>query len=67
MTAPTALQDFNHLRRGLTYLATTCCSRSVGEYLGMETTYGDRAILLRSTTGIESISLGRVTSVRLAA
>ena len=34
--------DFNHLRRGVTYRATTQAGTAVGEYLGMEALYGDR-------------------------
>jgi len=66
-TSTTSFTDLNDLRHGLTYRATTCCSTATGEYLGMETTYGDRAILLRNSTGIESITIGAVTSIRLAA
>ena len=46
--------NFNHLRRGVTYRATTPVGTAVGEYLGMEALYGARAILLRNATGTES-------------
>jgi hypothetical protein len=39
----------------------------VGEYLGMESPYGDRAILLRHTTGTTSIALAQVTSIQAVA
>jgi hypothetical protein len=69
MTAPhTARHDtspsFNHLRRSATYRITTTRGTSSGEYLGMETPHGDRAILLRHMTGTESIPLREVTSIR---
>jgi hypothetical protein len=72
MTAPQtsragATLIFNHLRRGATYRATTRKGTVVGEYLGMEAPYGDRAILLRHRAGTESIALCRVTSIRPAA
>ena len=47
--------NFNHLRRGLTYRATTAAGYAVGEYLGMEALHGDRAVLLRNADGYESI------------
>ncbi|MDJ0497191.1 MAG: hypothetical protein QNJ89_05125 [Acidimicrobiia bacterium] len=47
--------NFNHLRRGLIYRAKTAAGFAVGEYLGMEALYGDRAVLLRNATGTESI------------
>ncbi len=55
--------NFNHLRRGATYRATTRHGAAVGEYLGMEAPHGDRAILLRHRTGTESIALCDVTSI----
>lgn len=62
MTAPTTC-NFNHLRRGATYRATTRDGTAVGEYLGMEAPHGDRAILLRHGTGTDSIALSDVTSI----
>lgn len=72
MAAPDTMRgdatlDFNHLKRGSTYLATTPGGTAVGEYLGMEASYGDRAILLRSRTGTASICLFDVTSIELLA
>lgn len=58
-----ALHDLNHLRRGATYRATTRARSTAGEYLGMETPYGDRSILLRHRTGTESIALSDITSL----
>ncbi len=59
-----ATWNFNHLRRGVTYRATTRDGIAVGEYLGMEAPYGDWAILLRRGTGTRSIALGDVTSIQ---
>ena len=59
-----AAWNLNHLRRGETYRATTRRGIAVGEYLGMETPHGDRAILLRNADGTESIELSDVTSIR---
>ncbi len=47
--------NFNHLRRGLIYRATTEAGTATGEYLGMEALYGARAVLLRNAGGTESI------------
>ncbi len=47
--------NLNHLRRGAIYRAITATGSAVGEYLGMEALYGDRAILLRNASGTESI------------
>lgn len=66
LTSDTTM-TLNDLRRGTTYRATTRDRIAVGEYLGMEAPYGDRAILLRHRTGTESIELCDVTSIRLAA
>jgi len=68
MTAPhtsreNATNNFNHLRRGATYRATTRSGTTVGEYLGMETPHGRCAMLLRHGTGTESIPLRSITSV----
>ncbi len=54
---------FNQLRRGATYSAMTQQGISVGEYLGIEVSYGDWAILLRHGAATESISLREVTSI----
>jgi hypothetical protein len=71
MTAPTtsdtdANWHLNQLERGATYRATTRYRSAIGEYLGLETLYGHRAILLRHRTGTESIELRDITSLRLA-
>lgn len=47
--------NLNHLRRGTTYRATTASGAATGEYIGMEALFGDRAVLLRSADGYESI------------
>ena len=68
MTAPhIARRDLNHLRRGITYCATTNGGTTVGEYLGMESPHGDRAVLLRDESGTASISLDRIRSIRAVA
>ena len=68
MTAPhtsrvRATHNFNHLRRGETYRAITRAGSAVGEYLGMETPHGERAILLRHGAGTESIAVRDITSI----
>ena len=72
MTTPRTPRDrahhnLNHLRRGITYLATTTRGTTVGEYLGMETSYGDKAILLRHGAGTESLTIDTVCSIRRVA
>jgi hypothetical protein len=70
MTAPhtsRAPWKFNQLLQGATYLATTRHRMVVGEYLGMESPYGDRAILLRNGTETASIALVQVTSIQAVA
>ena len=59
--------NLNHLRRGSTYLATTTVGSTLGEYLGMEAFYGERAVLLRNEQGTTSISRGDILSIELAA
>jgi len=59
-----ATRDLNHLRRGTTYRATTPDGAATGEYLGMETSHGDRAILLRRRSGTTAVELATVTSIR---
>lgn len=58
-----APQNMNHLRRGVHYHATTAHGCTSGEYLGMESLFGDRAILLRHRTGTASITVGDVESI----
>lgn len=61
---PTTLApDLNLLRRGSTYQATTAAGTTVGEYLGIEVPYGQRAILLRHADGTDSIAVGALTSI----
>ena len=70
MTAPNTSRapwKLNQLLQGVTYLATTRHRMVVGEYLGMESPYGNRAILLRDTTGTTSIALAQVTSIQALA
>jgi len=55
------------LRRGDVYCATTQRRTEVGEFLGVETTWGDRAILLRNGTGTSSVLLSRILSLTSAA
>ena len=56
--------NLNNLRLGSIYRATTRNRTTAGEYLGMETPYGDRSILLRHRTGTESIALTDITSLQ---
>lgn len=64
---PNATPNFNHLRRGMKYRATTQYGTTVGEYLGMEADYGYRSILLRHEAGTESIARSAVMSIQPAA
>lgn len=62
---PTLSQMLSGLRRGSSYIATTIDGRSaVGEYLGMETSYGDRAILLRQNGVTASIAIEHLSLLR---
>lgn len=54
----------NRLRRSGRYRITTPNGTATGEYLGMETPHGEPAILLRRSTGTESIPLHCITSIR---
>lgn len=56
-----------HLRRGSAYRATTGNRTEVGVFLGLETAWGDRAILLRNGAGTSSIRLREITSLAVAA
>jgi hypothetical protein len=58
--------NFNHLRRGLTYRATTVAGHAVGEYLGMEALHGDRAVLLRNADGYKSIYQHDIVAIEAA-
>jgi|GEM_PF-3009647 len=55
--------NLNDLRLGATYRATTSAGTTAGEYLGMETPYGDRSILLRNGAGTASIALNDLTGI----
>jgi hypothetical protein len=55
--------NINQLQRGATYRATTRRGTTNGRFLGMETPYGDRSILLWSRAGTASISLSDITSI----
>ena len=59
--------NLNHLRRGGKYLATTTAGTTLGEYLGMEALYGERAVMLRNEQGTTSISRRDILSIELAA
>lgn len=62
-TQTDASTNLNYLRRGTTYRVTTRHSAVIGEFMGMETPHGDRAVLLRHTTGTDSIALSDLTSI----
>ena len=66
-TTDTTLVVLNELRRGTTYRATTHGGTTVGEYLGLETPHGVRALLLRHDRGTDSIPLRNVTAIDRAA
>jgi len=55
--------NLNHLRLGSTYRATTVAGTTAGEYLGMETPYSDRSILLRNGSKTASIALSDLTNL----
>ncbi len=57
----------NDLRRGTTYRASTRSGVTVGEYLGIETPHGQRAILLRHKRGTASIAVVDVMTIVRAA
>jgi len=59
--------DLNQLRRGVIYRATTQAGSAVGEYLGMEALYGDRAVMLRHATGTESIFRNDILTIAAVA
>jgi hypothetical protein len=62
-----ANNNFNHLRRGVTYRATTSVGTAIGEYLGMEALYGDRAVMLRHAAGTESLFHRDILSIAAVA
>lgn len=59
--------NFNHLRRGATYRATTSVGTATGEYLGMEALYGSRSVLLRHAAGTDSIDRRDIKSIEAVA
>ena len=59
--------NLNHLRRGGVYRAVTTDGFTLGEYLGVEAIYGERAVMLRSQTGTASLLRGDILSIELAA
>lgn len=65
-TSPITPPSLNHLRRGAIYCARTRSGSTVGEYLGMESSHGERAILLRHGSGTESIPVDEVASIRVS-
>ena len=62
---PCAPWNINQLQRGATYRATTRLGTTNGRFLGMETPYGDRSILL-SEPGRNRVDLAQPTSPRSA-
>lgn len=54
---------FNDLQHGVSYVATTERGEMSGEYLGMETRYGDWAILLREGPSTTSVALTEITAI----
>ncbi len=53
------------LRRGSSYLAETSDGHAaIGRYLGIEVTYGDRAILIAGEGSTESITIDRLSSLQ---
>jgi len=59
--------NFNHLRRGGTYRAITNAGITLGEYLGMEGWYGERAVMLRNHAGTVSLLRTDILSIEPAA
>lgn len=67
-TTPVPASDINQLQTGSTYRVTTARGRAVvGEYLGVETPYGDWSILIRHQGGTESIAVIALDSIELHA
>jgi hypothetical protein len=59
----TSTIDLNHLRRGARYDAITAGGSARGEYLGIETAFGDWSILLRHSRGTTSIAVDDLSSI----
>ncbi len=58
----------SRLHRGATYRADTADNGVVvGEFLGVEVPFGRWAILLRHTTGTESVAIGDIITILPAA
>ena len=55
------------LRLGGIYRAVTRNRTEIGEYLGLETSWGDRAILLRTAGGTSSVLVDRIERLVSAA
>jgi hypothetical protein len=66
-TRTTRPADVHHLRRGVHYHATTRHDAASGEYIGMESPFGDRSILLRGSEGTASIELEELVSIHRVA
>ncbi len=56
----------NDLVRGDVYRATTVDGSTIGEYLGVETTYGEMAILLRRRGRTTSVDLSTIRAIATA-
>ncbi len=69
MTTRTTSRPANvhHLRRGARYHVTTRHAAASGEYIGMESPFGDRSILLRGADGTASIELEELVSIHRVA
>ncbi|MGA7272255.1 MAG: hypothetical protein WB239_14385 [Acidimicrobiia bacterium] len=57
--------DLNHLRIGATYEVVTPHGSTIGQYLGVETTHDVWSVLLRRTSGIDSIWFSRIEAMTL--
>ena len=66
VSSPLAELTISELRRGALYRAATSRRIAVGEYLGIETSWGDRSILLRTTSGTSTVSVDRIRSLTAA-
>lgn len=67
-TTPVPASNINQLQTGSTYRVTTARGRAVvGEYLGVETPYGDWSILIRHQGGTESIAVIALDKIELHA
>ena len=55
--------DLNTLRRKAHYRAITDYGVVMGQYLGMEAPYGDKAILLRHASGTSSVPITSLLAI----